>query len=88
MIVDKEFVFETSLIHPGNRYFVINALKGDVPVNEDGYLVMVNEHGDRVACRVPNGEWEIDSKTLTGYNPDIPNYLNAIPIQITLLENE
>ncbi|EIV7044117.1 hypothetical protein L7F69_001978 [Escherichia coli] len=88
MIVDEEFVFQTSLVHPGKRYFVTNALRGDSPVNINGYLVMVNEYGDRVAFRVPNGEWEIDSKTLTGYNPDIPSYLNAIPIPMASLENE
>lgn len=88
MIVDEEFVFQTSLVHPGNRYFVANALKGDFPVDENGYLVMVNECGDRVAFRVPGGGWKIDSKTLTGYNPDMPSFVNAVPVPIPSLENK
>ncbi|HAV7868263.1 hypothetical protein AAHW68_07235 [Klebsiella pneumoniae] len=88
MIVGEDFVFQTSLIHRGIQYFVANGLKGDVPVDENGYLVMVNERGDRVAFRVPGGEWEIDSKTLTGYNRNIPNYVNAISVPISSLENK
>ncbi|HEC2068882.1 TPA: hypothetical protein R1883_000404 [Klebsiella oxytoca] len=88
MIVGEEFVFQTSLIYPGIQYYVANGLKGDVPVDEYGYLVMVNERGDRVAYRVPGGEWERDSKILTGYNLNIPSYVNAIPVPVGSLENK
>lgn len=88
MLVGEDFVFQTSLIHPGIQYFVANGLKGDVPADENGYLVMVNDRGDRVAFRVPGGEWEIDSKIIIGYNRNIPNYVNAIPVLMPSLENK
>lgn len=88
MIVSGDFIFQTSLVHPGNQYFVANALKGDCPVDETGYLVIVNEFGDRVAFRVPGGEWETDSKTLTRYNLDMPYYVNAIHMPIQSIENK
>ncbi|WPH99935.1 hypothetical protein [Klebsiella pneumoniae] len=88
MLVGEDFVFQTSSIHPGIQYFVANGLKGDVPVDENGYLVMVNERGDRIAFRVPGGEWERDSKILTGYNRSMPNYVNAIPVLMPTLENK
>ncbi|ENZ8440919.1 hypothetical protein ACHA9J_004999 [Klebsiella oxytoca] len=88
MIVDEDFVFQTYSIHPGKQYFVAILLKGDVPVDENGYLVMVNEQGDRVASRAPGKKWEIDIKIITGFNRNIPNYVNAIPVPIPSLENK
>lgn len=88
MIVDEEFVFQTSTILPGNKFYVANALKGDVPVDKNGYLVMVNERGDRVAFRVPGGHWENDTTAVAGYNPKIPSYTNAIVVPLPSLENE
>lgn len=88
MIVGEDFVFQTSLIHPGIQYFIANGLKGDMPVDENGYLVMVNEQGDRVAFRAPGGKWEIDIKIITGFNRKIPNYVNAIPVPMPSLENK
>ena len=88
MVVGEDFVFQTYLIHPGKQYFVAIGLKGDVPVNENGYLVMVNEQGDRVASRAPGGKWEIDIKIITGFNRNIPNYVNAIPVPMPSFENK
>lgn len=88
MIVDEDFVFQTSLIHPGKRYYIANGMKEDVPVNENGYLVMVNELGDRVAFRAPDGAWKTDDKILIRFNSSIPNYVNAILVSIPSLENK
>lgn len=88
MIVSEEFVFQTSTVHAGAKFYVANALKGDQPVDANGYLVMVNENGDRVAFRSPGQEWERDAKLITGYNPQIPTYLNAIHVPIPPFENE
>lgn len=88
MIVNEEFVFQTSTVHAGARFYVANALKGDQPVDANGYLVMVNENGDRVAFRTPGQEWECDTKLIIGYNPQIPTYLNAIHVTNLLFENE
>lgn len=88
MIVNEEFVFQTSTVHPGESFYVVNALKGDQPVDETGYLVMVNECGDRVAYRVPGHEWQRDATIITGYCAQIPTYKNAIKIAIPPLENE
>lgn len=88
MIVNEEFVFQISTVHTGGSFYVVNALKGDQPVDENGYLVMVNERGDRVACRVPGHEWQHDATIIAGYNPDIPSYKNAIKVTIPLFENE
>ncbi|QBM23592.1 hypothetical protein E1B03_14590 [Citrobacter arsenatis] len=88
MIVNEEFVFQTSTVHPGERFYVVNALRGDQPVDENGYLVMVNECGDRVAYRAPGNEWQRDAMLIAGYNTLIPMYKNAIKIAIPPLENE
>ena len=88
MIVNEEFVFQTSTVHPGESFYIVNGLKGDQPVNENGYLVMVNEDGDRVASRTPGAEWLRDAKLIRGFNPQIPTYKNAIKIKIPPFENE
>lgn len=83
----KEVAFQASTIHPGSIFYIANALKDDQPINEGGYLVMVNERGDRVAFCVPGGEWEVDAILLSKYNSKIPNYVNAIRVLPSSLEN-
>lgn len=81
------FIFQVSTVHHGDCFFVANGLKGDVPVEENGYLVMVNECGDRVGMRTPGGVWKVDSKPIIRYNTNIPSYQNALKFQPPSLEN-
>ncbi|ELQ6218470.1 hypothetical protein ACX1JO_003834 [Cronobacter dublinensis] len=88
MVFADDFLFNVLMCHQGVSFFVANGLKGDVPVDLNGYLVMVNEVGDRVAFRAPGSDWEMDAKTITAYNPDIPSYVNVIRVPRLSLINE
>lgn len=84
----KEAAFHASMHHPGKEFYVVMALKGDVPVNENGYLVMVNELGDRVARCYPGCEWMVDEHLFLSYNPSMPTYKNAVYAGGPKLENK
>ncbi|MCG1030757.1 MAG: hypothetical protein E6736_06875 [Leclercia adecarboxylata] len=84
----KEVAFQASTIHPGNSFYVAVGLKGDVPVHEGGYLVMVNEQGDRVASCAPDGHWIVDNPMIPAFNKFIPTYKNAIYVGGPELENK
>lgn len=88
MIINEEFVFQLSIVHAGSKFFITNGMAGDQPVNKNGYLVMVNEHGDRVAYRAPGKEWVRDTQMIVGYNTNIPAYKNAILVPTPPFENE
>lgn len=84
----KDTAFNASIKHGGTEFYVANGLRGDEPVNSEGYLVMVNENGDRVAFRAPNGDWEIDEKVYQAYKPEIPHYVNAVHVHARIEANE
>lgn len=84
----KDTAFNASIKHGGREFYVANGLKGDEPVNSEGYLVMVNENGDRVAFRAPGGDWEIDDKIYKSYKPEIVQYVNAVRVNDPIEPNE
>ncbi|TDN64259.1 hypothetical protein [Scandinavium goeteborgense] len=84
----KDAAFNAAIQYPGSDFFVTNGLKGDSPVDGDGYLVMVNDEGDRIAFRSPGADWVFDSKPVLDYNKQIPNYTNAIKLPMISIENE
>ncbi|WP_320704933.1 hypothetical protein [Enterobacter asburiae] len=84
----KDTAFNASIKHGGTEFYVANGLKGDVPVSSKGYLVMVNENGDRVAFRAPDGDWEIDDIMHQAYKPEIPHYVNAVHVHARIEANE
>lgn len=84
----KDTAFNASIKHGGTEFYVANGLKGDEPVNSEGYLVMVNENGDRVAFRAPGGDWAIDDKINKAYKPEIVQYVNAVRVHERIEPNE
>lgn len=84
----KAVAYHASTVHPGTRFYVAAALHGDVIFDDNSYLVMVNEHGDRVAVKYPNADWLIDAKIMKGYNANIPSFINAIRANPLQMENK
>jgi len=83
-----DIAFQISTCHGFKRLFIASGAGVDVPVDPGRYLVAVNERGDRLAAKSPNGDWFVDEKIFHGFDPNIPNFKNAVEVIYTPLENK
>lgn len=84
-----EIASAAQMLNPCNsRIYIATALKGDVPIDESGYLAMVNEKGDRVAVKTPGSLWNLDLPPIRGYSPAMPAYKHAVCVFRIRLENK
>lgn len=86
----KSVAFQALSLFNFDKLYIVRALDSELPVNENGYLVMITEGGDRVAFKAPNSDWLFDSKVIKGYKNLASTYQHAILVypHRKMLENE
>ncbi|EPY7200207.1 hypothetical protein ACXEIX_002351 [Klebsiella variicola] len=84
----SDIAFQISTIHGFKKLFIASGAGVDIPIDHGRYLVAVNERGDRLADKSPNGTWIIEGKFYDGFDPNIPKYKHAIEVVHPPLENK
>lgn len=84
----SDIALKISTIHGFKKLYIASGAGLDIPIDHGRYLVAVNERGDRLADKSPNGTWIIGSKVFAGFDPNIPNFKHAIEVVHPPLENK
>lgn len=84
----SDIAFQINTFHGFKKLFIASGAGVDVPVDDGRYLVAVNERGDRLAAKSPNGDWVVDKNIFHGFDPNIPNFKNAVEVVYPPLENK
>lgn len=84
----SDIAFQISTIHGFKKLFIASGAGVDIPIDHGRYLLAVNEGGDRLADKSPNGTWIIESKFFAGFDPNIPKFKHAIEVVYQPLENK
>ncbi|MEL5440676.1 hypothetical protein PTR44_08940 [Serratia nevei] len=83
-------VFQASILFDFDKLYIVRALDSELPIDENGYLAMITEGGDRVAYKAPNSDWVLDNRVIKGYKNLASTYKNSIRVYPLrkILENE
>ncbi|HDG8091855.1 hypothetical protein ABN150_13195 [Klebsiella oxytoca] len=84
----SDIAFQISTVHGFKKLFIASGAGVDIPIDHGRYLVVVNEHGDRLADKSPNGIWIVEGKFFAGFDPNIPKFKHAIEVVYPPLENK
>ncbi|MCS4265921.1 MULTISPECIES: hypothetical protein [Serratia] len=86
----EALVTQALLLFKFDKIYVVRALDSHLPINENGYLVMITEGGDRIAFKAPDSDWVLDNKVTKGYKELASTYEHSIRVypRRKMLENE
>ena len=84
-MVNKDYIgaaFQASTFHDGDIFYVGSGRGEDIPVDDNRYLVMVNQNGDQVAHHSKGNGWIVDKVALKGLHRAIPTSKHAIKVSL------
>lgn len=84
----SDIAFQIYTVHDFEHIYVASGSGKDVEINDDRYLVIVNERGDRLASKSPGGTWKCDKNIFYGFDPNIPKFQNSVKVNPPGLEND
>lgn len=84
----SDYLFQLTTFHEFQTAYIASGSGEDIPIDDGRFLVIVDEKGNRLASKSPNGHWKIDKPKWKGFGPEIISYKNVLKYDVSVHENE